>query len=90
MVSLPGSVAAIHSQVASRHEATSITEEEDGSTTVFIWVGESAEHVLLGPLIATVRELVEQLLNHGGDNVARGDGVDADVELTPFGSEVAG
>lgn len=82
-------MAAIHPQVTPRHEATGVTKEEDGSSTVLIWGRESAEHVLLWPLIAPLRVLVEQFLDHGGDNVARGDGVDADVELAPFRGEIA-
>lgn len=82
-------MATIHAQVASSHEATSIAEQEDSSATVLFWSRETAKHVLFGPLVATFRELDEQLLNHSGNNVTRGDGVDADVVGAPFGSEVA-
>lgn len=80
----------IHSQIAPRHEAACVTEQEHRRTTVLVWRRQSAEHVLLGPLVATVGELLEQFLDHGGDDVARGDGVDADVEWAPFGGQVAG
>lgn len=45
---------------------------------------------MLGPLGATLGDVVKERLNHGGYNVTRGDGVDTDVELAPFGGEVAG
>lgn len=79
----------INTQVTTSHEAGSITEQEDGGTAVLFRTGETTEHVLLGPLVATVGEVDEELLDHGGDNVAGGDGVDADVVLAPLGGEVA-
>ena len=82
-------MATIHAQVASSHEAASITEQEDSSATVLFRSGETAKHVLFGPLVATFGELDEQLLNHSSNNVTRGDGVDADVICAPFGGEVA-
>jgi hypothetical protein len=45
---------------------------------------------VLGPLVAALGELDEELLNHGSDDVAGGDGVDTDVVLTPLSGEVAG
>lgn len=82
-------MATIHAQVASSHEAASIAEQEDSSATVLFRSGETTEHILFGPLVATFRELGEQLLNHSGNNVTWGDGVDADVVGAPFSSEVA-
>jgi hypothetical protein len=90
VINLPCGVAAIHAQVTSSHEAASIAEKEDSGATVLFRPGETGKHVLLGPLVAAFGELDKQLLNHSGDNVARGDGVDADVVGAPFGSEVAG
>ena len=90
MTNLPRGVATIHSQVTSSHEAASIAEQEDSGATVLFRSGETGKHVLFGPLVATVGKLDEQFLNHSGDNVARGDGVHADVVGTPFSSEVAG
>jgi hypothetical protein len=82
-------VATIHAEVATSHEAASIAKQEDCGATVLFWAGETAKHVLFGPLLTTLRELNKQVLNHGSDNVAWGDSVDANVIGTPFGSEVA-
>lgn len=83
-------MATIHAKVTSSHEAAGIAEKEDSGATVLFRSGETGKHVLFGPLVAAFGELDKQLLNHGGDDVARGDGVDADVIGAPFGSEVAG
>ena len=82
-------MSAVHPQVTPRHKAAGIAEEEDSSAAVFARLGKAAEHVVLGPLVTTLRELVEEHLDHSGHNVAGGDGVDADVVLAPFGGEVA-
>jgi hypothetical protein len=87
---LPCGVATIHAQVAASHKAASIAEQEDGGATVLLRTGEAAKHVLLGPLVAALGEFNEEILDHGGDDVAGGDGVDADVVGAPFGGEVAG
>lgn len=83
-------MATIHAQVASSHETASIAKQKDSSATVLFRSGETTKHVLFGPLVAAFRVLDEQLLNHSGNNVTRGDGVDADVVGAPFGREVAG
>lgn len=87
--SLPSGMATVNAQVAASHEAASIAEQEDGGTAVLLRAGQTAQHVLLGPLVAALGEVNEELLHHGGDDVAGGDGVDADVVLAPFGGEVA-
>lgn len=79
----------VNAQVTTSHEAARITEQEDRRTAVLLRTGQAAQHVLLGPLVAALGEVDEELLDHGGDDVARGDGVDADVVLAPFGGEVA-
>lgn len=89
MLHLPRSMATVNAQVTTSHEAASIAEQEDCSTTVLLRAGQTAQHVLLGPLVAALGELDEQLLDHLSDDVARGNGVDADVVLAPFSSQVA-
>lgn len=79
----------IHTEVTASHEAASIANEEDCCTTIFLRPGETTKHILLGPLLATLRELNEQLLDHSCDNVARGDSVNTDIIGSPFGGEVA-
>lgn len=87
-MSSPCGVTTVHAKVATSHEAAGVAKEEDCCTAVLVGCRKSAEHVLLGPLVAALGELFEQLLDHGGDNVSRGDGVDADIVLTPFRGEV--
>lgn len=87
---LPRRVATVHAQVASRHETTSVTEEEDSGTPVLLRGGQASEHVVLGPLLAALRVLDKELLNHGSDNIAGRDSVDPDIVLAPLGGEVAG
>ena len=86
---LPSGVPAIHSQVASGHKAACVADQEHCCTTILGRRAQTAKHVLSGPLLATLGVLDEELLDHGGDDVARGDGVDADAVLAPFGSEVS-
>lgn len=81
---------AVHSQVAPRHKGAGIADQKHSGTTVLLGRAEPAEHVLCGPLLATLGKLDEELLDHGGDDVAWRDGVDADAELAPFGGEIAG
>ena len=87
---LPSSVASIDSQIRAGHEAAGIADEEDASAAVLLGRAEAAEHVLGGPVGAALGELLEQLLDHGRDDVARRDGVDADAVRAPLGGQVAG
>lgn len=80
----------IHAQIAARHEAARITDEEDRRSPVLLRVAEFAQHVLGGPVTPALGVLLEERFHHGGDDVARGNGVDADAVGAPFGGEVAG
>lgn len=86
---LPRGVTTVHAQVRASHERRGIGEQEDRCTTVLLGTRQTAKHILLGPLVAALRELNKQLLNHSGDDVTRGNSVDTDIVLAPFGSEVA-
>lgn len=86
---LPRGMSAVHAQVAAGHEAAGIAQQEHSGAAVLLRAGQTAQHVLLGPLITTLGEVKEELFHHGGDDVAGGDGVDADVVLAPLGGEVA-
>lgn len=81
-------MATVHAQVATSHEAAGVAEQEDGCTTVLLWPGETTKHVLLRPLIAAIREVDEELLNHGSNDVSGRDGVDTNVVLAPLSGEV--
>lgn len=80
----------VDTDITASHEAAGIAEEVDRDSAVVLRLGQTTKHVLLGPLGAALGILDEQLLNHGGDNVARGDGVDSNAILTPLSSEVTG
>lgn len=73
----------------SHHEATCVADQEDCRSPVLPRRAQPSEHVLRWPVFLPLRELLEQLLHHGGDDVAGGDGVDADVVLSPFAGQVA-
>lgn len=82
-------MASVNAQVTASHKAARIAEQEDSRTAVLLRAGQTAQHVLLGPLVAALGEVHEELFDHRGDDVAGGDGVDADVVLAPLGGEVA-
>lgn len=88
ITNLPCGVATVHAQVAASHETAGITEQENSGTTVLLGTRQTAEHVLLGPLVAALREINEQLLNHSRDDVARRDSVDTNVVRAPLSCQV--
>jgi hypothetical protein len=79
----------VDAEIAARHEAAGVAEEKDGGTTVLLGSAEAAEHVLLGPSGLAVGVVDEQILQHLGQDVAGGEGVDTNAVLAPFGSQVA-
>jgi hypothetical protein len=79
----------IHTEVTTRHEATRITDQKYRRTAILLGLGQPTQHVLLGPVVAAIGELHEQIFDHRGDDVSGGDGVDADGVLTPLGGQVA-
>lgn len=81
---LPSSMSTINTQIRTSHEAASVAEQEDGRAAVVLGLAELVQHVLLGPLDGAVGELLEQLLHHLRHDVARRDGVHADVLDAPF------
>jgi hypothetical protein len=83
-------VASIDAQVASGHETASIAEKEDSCSAVLLRRGQTSKHVVLGPLVAALGVLDEELLNHSGDDITGRDSVDTDVVLAPLGGKVAG
>lgn len=80
----------INPHITPCHKATRITEQKHRRTTVLARTGQTAEHVILGPGLATLGILDEELLHHGGDDVAGRNGVAADLVGAPFHGEVAG
>ena len=89
LLSLPGSVATVNAQISTSHEAAGITDQKHTSATELVRQRQATEHVFLGPLLLAVGEVVEQVLQHLGHDVAGREGVDADAVSAPFGGEVA-
>jgi hypothetical protein len=89
LLSLPGSVATVNAQISTSHEAAGITDQKHTSATELVRQRQATEHVFLGPLLLAVGEVVEQVLQHLGHDVAGREGVDADAVGAPFGGEVA-
>lgn len=58
-MSSPCGVTTVNAEVTTGHEAAGVAEEEDCSTAVLVGCGKSTEHVLLGPLVATLRILLK-------------------------------
>jgi hypothetical protein len=65
---LPSGVAAIYPEIRTRHEPAGIAEEEHGRTPVVLGLAQLVEHVVRRPLLFTLWELLEKLLNHLRDN----------------------
>lgn len=80
----------VNSEVASRHEAASVTEQEYGSTAIFLGDTETLKHVLLGPLFLSLGVVVEQVQQHLSQDVSGRECVDADVILAPLSSQASG
>lgn len=77
-------MSAIDSEIGARHETAGIAEEEDGSAAVLVGSAETAEHVLLGPLLSSLGVLDEEVFEHLGEDVAGREGVDTDAVDAPF------
>jgi hypothetical protein len=66
------------------HETASSTDQEHSSAAILARSREPVQHIMFRPLHLSLREFHEQRLDHGRHDVARGDGVDTDVILTPL------
>ena len=74
----------VNPQVTPSHETARVAQKEDGGAAVLGRLAQAAQHVLLRPLGAALGELDEEGLDHVRDDVARGDGVDADAVGAPL------
>lgn len=79
----------VDAEIGGGNEAAGIAEKENSSTTVIFRERKTTEHVLLRPLLTTLRVLDEQLLDHSSHDITGGDGVDADAIHAPLGGKVA-
>lgn len=80
----------VNAKVAARHEAAGVAEEEDSGTAVLLGNAESLKHVLLGPLLLSLRIVVKQVQQHLSQDVARRKGVNTDAVLAPLSSQASG
>jgi hypothetical protein len=70
------------------HEAGSITDQKSSSTSIFLRLAQSSQHILLWPIRSPLWKFNKQLLDHSRNDVTGRDGVDSDTILTPFASQV--
>lgn len=80
---------AIHPQVCAGHVRARIADQEHGGAAVLVRGRQAVQHVLGWPLRRALGELHKEVCDHGRQDVAGGDGVDADVVDAPLGGEVA-
>lgn len=86
---LPSSVTAVDAEIGASHEGACVAEEEDGGAAILVRHADAAKHVLSSPLGLALGVIVKEVLEHLGQDVAGGEGVDADAILAPFSSEIA-
>lgn len=77
-------MATVYPQIRPSHERARIAKKENCSTTVFLWLGQAAQHILRRPCFPSLRVLLEKLLHHSRHNITWRDCVDANFVLTPF------
>ena len=80
---------AVDAEIGASHEGACVAEEEDGGAAVLVRHADAAKHVLFSPLGFALGVVVKEVLEHLGEDVAGGEGVDPDAVLAPFSSEVA-
>ena len=85
----PRSVATVNNQCAPSHETASITQSEERRTPELLRRSQPSEHILRFPHSPRSRVLLEDLLDHGGDNVAGAQVVNTDTMTAPFHSKRA-
>jgi hypothetical protein len=85
----PSTVPTINSQIRPCHEAASIADEKNSCPSVFLWLAQSVQHVLLRPLVLPLGILHEQSFNHRRHDITWGYGVYPDTVHAPFGGQVA-
>ncbi len=80
----------INPHIRPRHKRTRIANQKHRRAPVLFGFTQLAQHILRRPVSSPLGELLEEGLDHGGHDVARRDGVDADAVRAPLGGEVAG
>lgn len=87
---LPSRMTTVNTEIASRHEAASVAEQEYSSTAIFLGNAETLKHVLLGPLFLSLGVVIEQVQQHLSQDVPGRECVDADAILAPLSSQASG
>lgn len=85
----PGSMSAVNAEVATRHEAAGVAEEEEGGAAILLGLAESLEHVLRGPLRLSLWVLFKQVEEHLGRAISRRECVDTNAVHTPFSGQAS-
>ncbi len=83
-------MAAINPHICRSHEAAGIADEKDCRASVLLRNTELSKHVLRRPVSFPLWVLLEESFNHGSNDVAWTQRVDADAVLAPFHGEVTG
>lgn len=86
---LPSSMPTIDPQITPSHEAARVADAKHRRAPVLLGHTELAQHILRRPVAPALGVFLEQGFDHGGRDVARGDGVDADAVGAPFRGQVA-
>lgn len=89
MIHSPSSVATIDKERAPSHEAASIRQREQSRTTELLRHRQAPEHILRFPRRTSRRILLEDLLNHGRNDVTRAKTVDPNAMPPPLHSQRA-
>ena len=63
-------MATIDPQIAARHEAAGIADQEHGGSTVFLRRAQLAQHILRWPISSALRILLEKRLDHRSHDIA--------------------
>jgi len=79
----------IHSQVCPSHEGTCIAYQKHRRASILLRFAQLPQHILRRPISPPIGKLLEERFNHGGNDVAGRDGVDADAVGSPFRGQVA-
>lgn len=75
---------AVNPDIRACHKAASIANQEYSGTSVLLRLTQFPQHILRRPFYPSLRKSLKELFNHGGDDIAGRDSVDADTVQSPF------
>lgn len=79
----------VNPEISTRHEATRITEQEHGRTSVLVRIAQAAEHIGIRPILLPLGKSLKETRSHGRDDVSGRYGIDSDPMLAPLSCEIA-